>query len=349
MAVYTPLTQQEIEAFLAQYDVGELASFEGIVEGVSNSNYLVVTTQAKYILTLFENIININELPYFTHLMAWWHARGIHCPQPMAMRDERVLSALKEKPALLVNFLEGSGVTKITLDHMLQLGTLAAQMHLTGMDFPYVRANALSLSGWEALIDAIDGRADDISPGLTRLISEEYNYLEDHWPQDLPAGPIHADLFPDNVFFSSFPSPFGGEGGVKGKASYGALLKHSPLPNPPPQGGRVLKLCGVIDFYFACNDAWAYDLAICANAWCFDDRHRFVPERAQAMVQAYTQIRSLTPEEDAAFPLLLRGAALRFLLTRAHDWLHRDPSAQVTPKDPMEYVAKLRFWQENRL
>ncbi len=314
MAVYTPLSQQDIESFLAQYDVGELVSFQGIAEGIENTNYLITTTRHKYILTLFEKRVKIEDLPYFTTLMEWWHVRGIHCPQPIKMRDGRTLAALKEKPALMVSFLEGAGVEKIALEHMLQLGKLAADMHLTGMDFPHSRDNALSVKGWEAIIDKIIDRVDEIEPGLRTLINEEFNFLSEHWPQGLPSGPIHADLFPDNVFF------------------------HKPFGKPPV-------LSGVIDFYFACHDAWAYDLAICVNAWCFDDKHRFVPERAEALMHSYTDLRPFTPEEEAAFPVLVRGAALRFLVTRAHDWLNRSPGALVTPKDPMEYVAKLQFHQ----
>ncbi len=315
MAVYTQLETGDIAGFLAQYDVGKLESFEGIAEGVSNTNYLVRTTRNPFILTLFEARVDIADLPYFTTLMQWWHARGIVCPKPIAMQNGRILSALKERPALMVSFLEGSGVTKITTEHMLQLGKLAADMHLAGMEYPNTRPNALSVSGWESLIDKISARADDITPGLTRLLSEEFNYLSEHWPQELPRGPIHADLFPDNVFF------------------------HKAFGKPPV-------LSGVIDFYFACNDAWAYDLAICVNAWCFDDRYRFVPERAQALMHAYTEIRPLTPEEETAFPLLLRGAALRFLCTRSYDWLNRKEGALVNLKDPLEYVAKLTFHQE---
>jgi len=360
MAIYTPLNKADIEVFLAQYDIGTLISFEGIAEGVSNTNYLITVSipsplrgeggerseregviaegkslqqttnvaskttpsltlppqgggERKFILTLFERHYNIEDLPYFVALMDWWRGRSIGCPQPIKLKDGRTLSALKEKPALLVSFLEGSGVAKITLEHMTQLGTLAANMHISGMDFPHERANSLSIKGWEKIIDKIIDRVDEIEPGLRALINEEYNDLSEHWPSGLPGGPIHADLFPDNVFFEK---AFG---------------------KPP-------KLSGVIDFYFACNDAWAYDLAICVNAWCFDERHRFVKERAEALMHAYNDARPLQQEEEAVFPLLLRGAALRFLLTRSYDVLYPDPDAVITNKDPLEYVAKLRHW-----
>jgi homoserine kinase type II len=318
MAVYTSLDQKDIELFLAQYDIGELVSFKGIAEGIENTNYLVTTNRAKYILTLFEKRVNIEDLPYFVALMEWWSKRGIVCPEPIKMKNGRALSALKEKPALIVSFLEGEGVTKITVDHMLQLGKLTANMHVAGMGFPHSRQNSLSVKGWELLVDKVVDDADTIDPGLRKLINEEFNFLSEHWPQTLPSGPIHADLFPDNVFF------------------------HKTF-------GKAPVLSGVIDFYFSCNDFWAYDLAICANAWCFDDRHRFVPERAQALMAGYNDVRSLAQEEEASFPLLLRGAALRFLLTRSYDWLNPASGALVTPKDPMEYVAKLTFFQKYAL
>ncbi|NBX02673.1 MAG: homoserine kinase [Alphaproteobacteria bacterium] len=340
MAVYTPLSESDIAAFLTRYNVGELVSFSGISEGVSNTNYLINVIPSvvegsngdkdpstrkllaqddtkKYILTLFEKHYRLEDLPYFTAVMQWWRARGIVCPEPLSMKDGRVLSVLKEKPAILVSFLEGAGVNKITLDHVSQVGKLAAQMHIAGMDFAPTRENRLSLSGWEKLIDDIGPRADEIDEGLFRFICDEYNYLSEHWPSGLPSGPVHADLFPDNVFFTKV-------------------------------FGRAPELSGVIDFYFACHDFWAYDLAICINAWCFDERHRFVPERAQAMMAAYTDMRPLTPEEEAALPLLLRGAAMRFLLTRAYDTLNPEEGAQISLKDPMEYAVKLKFFQEGK-
>lgn len=318
MAVYTQLSKADIEGLLAQYNIGTLVSFEPIAEGVTNTNYLVVTSQNKFILTLFEKHFELSELPYFTALMEWWHARGISCPQPIMGKSGRTLCALKEKPALIVSFLDGGGVKNILPEHMLQLGELVARMHITGIDFPYVRENKLSVKGWETIIDEIIERADEIEPELKKLISEEYNYLSEHWPSDLPRGPIHSDLFPDNVFFNK---PFGGK----------------PV------------LSGVIDFYFSCNDFWAYDLAIIINAWCFDERHRLVKERVQALLAGYNDIRPISVEEDAAFALLLRGASLRFLLTRSYDWLNRVEGALVNVKDPLEYAQKLRFHQHGNM
>lgn len=311
MAVYTHLTHNDIADFLTHYNVGELTSFQGITEGVTNTNYLLHVSGQKYILTLFEKRFELADLPYFVSLMEWFSARGISCPEPIKMRDGRVLAALAERPALMVSFLEGAGVEprKITPAHLFELGQMVAKMHVAGMGFPHMRKNGLSVAGWEAIIDHVAPRADEVASGLRSLISEEYNYLSEHWPQDLPAGPIHADIFPDNVFF------------------------------------REKEISGVIDFYFACHDFWAYDLAIVVNAWCFDDRHRFQKDRVSALMQGYNDIRPLTQEEEASFPLLLRGASLRFLLTRTQDALYPAEGAEITPKDPLEYVAKLQFFQ----
>ncbi len=317
MAVYTALTQDEIAGFLSRYKVGELVSAKGIVEGVENTNYLIETAQDTFILTLFEQRSKMEDLPYFAELMHWLASRGIPCPLPVARKDGGVLAALKEKPAMMVTFLQGSGVTAIRQEHMAQLGKLAAQMHLAGMEFPHRRENTLSLAGWGNLVKKMDGRADEIEPGLEKLIEDEFRFLSEHWPQGLPSGAVHADLFPDNVFFQR------------------------------ERGG--FHLSGVIDFYFACHDAWAYDLAICINAWCFDDRHRFVPDRLQALLTAYNDIRPMNEEESQAMPILLRGAALRFLLTRAYDWINTPDSAQVVKKDPLEYAAKLTFFQSQNV
>lgn len=314
MAVYTQLSRQDVSDFLESYSLGVLNSATGITEGIENTNYLLETSSGKYILTLFEKRTQLEDLPYFAALMQHLHGHGIPCPLPVARRDGCVLGALKERPALIVTFLEGSGAQAIRLEHLPQLGKLAAQMHIAGMDFPHQRQNKMSFDGWGELIEKIDSRADEIEPGLLELIAQESRFLSEHWPSGLPSGPIHTDLFPDNVFFHR---------------EHGAS-----------------RLSGVIDFYFACNDAWSYDLAVCINAWCFDDRHRFVPERVQALMAAYNDIRPMQPEEEQAMPILLRGAALRFLLTRTYDWLNTPEGALVNRKDPKEYYAKLRYFQK---
>lgn len=311
MAVYTHIAEDEARAFLARYDIGEVREVHGIAEGVENSNYLVEAGHQRFILTLFEKRVQAEDLPYFLELMGWLSARGIRCPQAVADRHGIVLQQLKDKPAALVSFLHGKGMAGAAAapEHLKQLGTLNARMHLAARDFPKARTNALSLDGWRQLADNIGARANDIAPGLAGVIAQELAFLEARWPKDLPGGPVHADLFPDNVFF---------EGDT---------------------------LSGVIDFYFACNDFWMYDLAVTLNAWCFDDAQRIVPELGEALIAGYTDIRQFTALEKEVFIVLLRGAALRFLLTRAHDLVFHPPGALVTPKDPLEYMRKLRFFQ----
>ena len=307
MAVYTEVGDEALEAFIASYDIGTLTSCKGIAEGVENSNYLVTTTKGSYILTLYEKRVAPEDLPFFLGLMEHLAANGIRCPTPLRDRTGGMLKTLEGRPAAMVTFLEGVWIRRPTPAHCAAVGEALAAFHRAGEGFALKRANALSLSGWHALAGRLGDDGDRVSPGLTTLIRDELAHLDTHWPKALPEGVTHADLFPNNVFFL---------------------------------GDR---LSGLIDFYFACNDFLAYDLAVCINAWCFDERHDFSPERSQAMVRAYAARRPLQPAEAEALPVLARGAALRFLLTRAYDWLHTAETALVNRLDPMEYVKKLAF------
>lgn len=309
MAVYTDVSDEELEAFIASYDIGTLTSFKGIAEGVENSNYLVHTDRRPYILTLYEKRVRPEDLPYFLGLMEHLAARGISCPLPVRDREGRALRELAGRPAALISFLEGLSVRRPAIEHCAGLGQALARFHLAGQDFPMSRKNDLSLPGWRALYDDVSASADTVIPGLKDEISRELSHLEKHWMDDLPRGVIHADLFPDNVFFLSD------------------------------------KFSGLIDFYFACNDMLAFDVAVCLNAWCFEADGSFNITKARAMLQAYENERKLTEAELAALPLLARGAALRFLLTRTYDLLNTDANALVKTKDPNEYLRKLRFHQ----
>jgi len=311
MAVYTPLTDAEIRAHVESYPVGGLHRWHGITEGIDNTNFLLETESGRYILTLFERRVKREELPYYIGLMAHLEAKGIHCPKPVADKSGQMFRDIKGKPAVILTFLHGEGVHEVQTAHLPLVGELAARMHLAAQDFPMQRANTMSFDAWRALIDVIAPHADRILPGLAGLVGEEFQYLSSHWPAGLPAGAVHGDLFPDNVFFV----PIGGAPSVS----------------------------GVIDFYFACNEFWMYDLAICLCAWCFDAAHQFQPERASAMFEAYGKIRPVTAAEKQALPTLARGAALRFLLTRAHDLLFTPEGADVQPKDPLEYAQKLKW------
>jgi homoserine kinase type II len=309
MAVYTDVSAEELEDFLGGYDIGELLSYKGIAEGVENSNFLVRTTGGSFFLTLYEKRVASADLPFFLGLMAHLAARGITCPQPVKTRSGIVLGELAGRPAAIIDFLEGVWPRRPTAAHCAAIGEALAKMHTAGRDFAMTRANALSVTGWRPLFRLAEPRADSVKPGLTRLIATELDHLERNWRRDLPTGIIHADLFPVNALFL-------GE-----------------------------RLSGLIDFYFACNDVLAYDVAICLNAWCFEPDHAFNVTKARAFLDAYERARPLTATEREALPLLARGAALRFLLTRLVDWLDVPPGALVKPKDPLEYARKLRFHQ----
>ncbi|WP_068318544.1 homoserine kinase [Polycladidibacter hongkongensis] len=307
MAVYTDVTDEDLAAFLAAYDVGALLSFKGIAEGVENSNYLVQTERGSYILTLYEKRVDPADLPFFLGLMQHLAAGGLNCPTPLINNDGKMLGELAGRPAALVSFLNGVWTRRPKMPHCFELGAGMAQMHVIGADFALKRDNALSVSGWGPLLDDCRARGDEVRSGLVAELEGELAQLQALWPQDLPQGVIHADLFPDNVFFI----------------------------------GETLS--GLIDFYFACNDSLAYDIAICLNAWCFELDGAFNVTKAKALLSGYNSVRPLSSAEMAALPVLCRGAALRFLLTRLYDWLRVPEGALVTPKDPLEYLGKLRF------
>ena len=310
MAVYTEVTDDDLSRLIESYDLGTLLSYKGIAEGVENTNYVVHTTAGTYILTLYERRVDTADLPFFLGLLEHLNQRGISCPLPVRSRQGEVLTEISGRTAALVTFLEGVWPRRPQPAHCTALGRALAELHTAGESYQAKRANALGLPGWHDLYDRLADRSDEVSRGLGTLIAYELAYLDRAWPRNLPEGVIHADLFPDNVFFL-------GE-----------------------------KLSGLIDFYFACNDFWAYDLAICLNAWCFEADYAFNATKARALLAGYQSLRPLTGAEYDAFPTLARGAALRFLLTRAHDWLHRDPNALVKPHDPYAYLRRLRFHQE---
>jgi homoserine kinase type II len=307
MAVYTEVSDDELASFIASYGLGAVLSYKGIAEGVENTNYLVHTEKGPYFLTLYEKRVAPRDLPFFLGLMEHLAKGGINCPTPVHDCEGRVLRTLAGRPAVLVTFLEGVWIRRPQPRHCAALGPVMASLHVAGQNFGMTRPNALGLEGWRPLYERFRTRADEIAPGLSATIEQELDHLEANWPGDLPHGIIHADLFPDNAFFL---------------------------------GDR---LSGVIDFYFACNDALAYDVAIALNAWCFESDHAFNMTKGQALFRGYQAARCLGPAERAALPLLARGAALRFLLTRAYDWLHTDAHALVRRKDPLEYLRRLKF------
>ena len=310
MAVYTEVSDSQLAAFMEQYDLGDPLALMPIAEGIENSNYRLATTTGPYILTIYEKRVDRADLPFFLGLMEHLSAGGIPCPLPIQGRDGEALREVNGKAAAIITFLEGRWPRKISPNHCRRLGAAMAQMHLAGTDFTLSRPNSLSMRGWRDVFQSVEGLADEVAPGLAAEIANELDVIEANWPNDLPAGVIHADLFPDNVFF-------------RGEA-----------------------LSGIIDFYFACNDFFAYDLAICLNAWCFEPDLSFNVTKAKLMLSSYRKVRPFSEIEVANLPLLARGAALRFLLTRLHDWLHQVEGALVKPKNPTEYLQKLRFHRE---
>jgi homoserine kinase type II len=307
MAVYTDVADDELRAFIALYDVGAVLSCKGIAEGVENSNFLIATERGNFILTLYEKRVAPADLPFFIALMEHLASRGVACPTPVKGRDGVALRALCGRPAALVTFLQGMWPRRIEPFHCAAVGMALAELHRAGTSFAMKRENDLSVAGWRRLYRACAGRAAEVQPGLAEEIGADLDCLERAWPRDLPSGVIHADLFPDNVFF------------------------------------REREVSGLIDFYFACTDFPAYDLAICLNAWCFESDGSLNVTKARLLLDGYRRVRPLSPAELDTLPLLARGAALRFLLTRLFDWLNQPPGALVRPKDPREYLRRLRF------
>ncbi|MBV9656069.1 MAG: homoserine kinase [Acetobacteraceae bacterium] len=307
MAVYTEVSDEALTAFLADYDLGGLVAFRGIAEGVENSNYSLRTGAGDFILTLYEKRVDPNDLPWFLGLMEHLARRGIVCPLPVHARDGAALRTLCGRRAAITTFLPGVWPRRVRPEHCAPLGDALAALHLAGTGYGPTRRNALGPDDWPALLAHSRPRADDVQTGLAAELDAALAHILAHWPGGLPTGHIHADLFPDNVFFLNS------------------------------------KLSGLIDFYFAATDILAFDIAICINAWCFEADMSLNVTKARALLHAYGARRPLSAAERAALPVLCQGAAIRFLLTRLFDWLHKPAGALVTPKDPREFLRRLRF------
>lgn len=310
MAVYTEVSDKELSAFLALYGVGGLVRKTPIAEGVENTNYRIETDGGVYILTLFEKRTKAEDLPFFMELTAHLSGAGLPVAAPVARNDGALIGRLAGRPAALIEFLPGRPVMAPAGEHCAALGERLADLHDAVAGFAMSRQNPLSLEGWRALAAACGSDADRCAPGLAALIAEELDALDAAWPQSLPAGVAHTDLFPDNVLFHE---------------------------------GRI---AGIIDFYFSCTDFFAYDLAVCVNAWCFGEDRTLIAANAENLMAAYLEKRNVSEAERRAFPTLLRGAALRFLLTRLYDWLNQVDGAIVTVKDPLEFRDILLFHRE---
>lgn len=325
MAVFTTLTKSEIEHFISSYSIGELISFEGILQGIDNTNYKIETTKDKYILTIFENRIDPNDLPFFLNFMGHLNLNGIICPTLLASlpeshtdskaiqkmdslridnvnsgNDELSIFMLHSKPAALFSFLDGRNLTANDITPALcqELGIFLAKMHVAGQKFYMTRENSMSFDAWEERLHRVGRLANSYLKILQTLKSK--------WPENLPSGVIHADLFPDNIF-------------IKDNHIY-----------------------GVIDFYFSCTDFLVYDLAIVMNAWCFEHQE-FSYQKWLSLLEGYQSIRPLTQGEKDSYQIICQGAVLRFLSSRLHDFTFHDPKNLVTPKEPTEYIQKLEF------
>lgn len=307
MAVYTDIEGSEFQELLAAYSLGAFKSAQGIAEGVENSNFLLLTDQGPFIATVFEKRVKEGDLPFFMALMEHLATHGIPSPLPIHDKKGKVLQTVQGKKLCIVRFLEGSWPRRVAVDHCAAIGDVLARMHLASQNFGMTRDNAMGLTAWKQLYRQTEEQAHQVAPTLAEEIGTALKLVEQHWPKQLPSGVIHADLFPDNALFQ-------GE-----------------------------ELTGLLDFYFACNDFFAYDLAICLNAWCFEDGWEFNMTKAKALLDGYQKKRALAQEEKDALPMLCAGAALRFLLTRLYDYLNQVSGAVVKVKDPKEYLHKLRF------
>ncbi len=312
MAVYTNLKIEQVIAFLKSYNIGELISFNGITEGIENSNFYIKTSTGEFILTIFEKRVNRCDLPFFVAIMKHLSKKNFVCPTPIFDKKKKYLQELEKKPALIVNFLKGKSKTKINAKDCFKLGNKMASMHLKSKDFFLERKNSLSIEGWEQLINSCSNsisinNLNEIEHNILEEIQNSFNFCKKNWPNNLPKGFIHGDIFPDNVFFQNN------------------------------------EISGIIDFYFSCTDFFAYDIAVAVNAWCFDDQKKFNKKKFSSLIEGYSLKRRLSEQEFFYLPLLSQAAALRFLLTRIYDWAHTPKNADVRLKDPKEYIEKLRF------
>ena len=309
MAVYTNVDDAALAEFLTAYDVGTVLSFAGIAEGVENSNYLLRTDRADYILTLYEKRVDSADLPFFIEVMQVLAGSGLNCPLPVPARDGSILQELHGRPCAIFTFLDGTWSRFPNREKCAALGRTLATMHLNCAPVTRRRPNALGPAAWRPLLESIGAQADVVGEGMQTAIRQRLDMMLSNWPSDLPSGVIHADLFPNNVLF------IGDE------------------------------LTGIIDFYFACDDIFAYDLSICLNSWCFEPDGSFNLTKSRAMLRGYQDVRPLSDAEIEAIPMLAAGSAMRFFLTRLYDWIHTPADALVSPKDPMEYWGILRFHQ----
>ena len=276
MAVYTKLEHQEVRQFLEQYNINNFKDYKGITEGVENTNYLIKTSEQDYILTIYEKRVDENDLPFFIKLLSYLSENKFPCPKPIANKNNEKINRIKNKNAALVTFLNGQSKNKITSEECFEIGKITAQLHEITKKFDINRKNNLSIENWESIFEKTIKQKIDLDESIIKKTKNYLNFLKDKWPKNLPQGIIHADLFPDNIFFTNN------------------------------------KVSGIIDFYFACNDFFAYEIAICINSLCFDNNSTFNMTKAKNLIDGYTSIRTLSEDEKKYLPILSMGAAMRF-------------------------------------
>ena len=312
MGVFTHISKDNLNTFLEDYSLKEIQSFEGINEGIQNTNYKIKIDAKDFILTIYENINSIDDLDFFLSLMNYLSSKGIKCPIPIENSKSNYVGEIKSKPAALLTFIDGKSTLNIKKDHTFEVGKVLAEMHLNTRDFPLEKINDLSVDGWEKLLIKNKNKIDKFEKNLYKKIEDKIIIIRKKWPKDLPSGVIHADLFPDNVLFKD------------GKVS------------------------GLIDFYFSCTDYFTYDLCICINAWCFNYKNEFQIDLFQNLLKGYQSIRKLEEEEINAIPLLCHASSLRFLLTRIDNWKNKNDLDIVNYQDPMEFLKRLEFHELNK-
>ena len=312
MGVFTHISKEDLNTFLEDYNLKEVQSFEGINEGIQNTNYKIKIDAKDFILTIYENINRIDDLDFFLSLMNYLSSKGIKCPIPIENSKSNYIGEIKSKPAALLTFLDGKSTLNIEKDHTFEVGKVLAEMHLNTKDFPLKKINDLSVDGWEKLLIKNKNKINKFEKNLYKKIEDRIIIIRKKWPKDLPSGVIHADLFPDNVLF------------------------------------RDGKVSGLIDFYFSCNDYFVYDLCICINAWCFNYKNEFQIDLFQNLLKGYQSIRKLEEEEINAIPLLCHASSLRFLLTRIDNWKNKNDLDIVNYQDPMEFLKRLEFHELNK-
>ncbi len=315
MAVYTKLNQNQIEEILSNYNLGKLDSFKGIEEGIENTNYYLLVNKKKFILTIYEKRVKSQDLPFFSDLMSSLNKANFKCPAPISNKENKTITELNGKKLMIVSFLEGKAKQNLSPANCKSIGLEVAKMHELTKNFKLTRKNDLSINSWRKIFDSVKDNCANIHKDLPKLIEENLDDVEKNWPKSLPKGIIHADLFHDNIFFTQD------------------------------------KFSGVIDFYFSCEDFFAFEIAICFNALCFDglkSNLSFNVTKAKNFIDGYTSVRKLTNEELDNVKVLSQGAALRFLLTRVFDALNKVEGAIVKIKDPMEYLKRLEFHKNSK-